>query len=157
VSVTEKTGDNTRKRVRKEINILACALNFCVCFTQCSSTSSFFRVSTETLRMVYVISLAFRGMFVQYQDVRESRSRRGNTSECQKEMRALIKTWESYMPGAVVTDRILHDGIMWMTPLQYEAYLPALEEDRDRNTDGTGDSVLDVSDEGLAQIEFRMQ
>jgi hypothetical protein len=157
VSVIAKTGDNTRRRVRKEINILACALNFCVCYTQCSSTSNFFRVSTETLRMVYVIALAFRGMLVQYQDARESCSRRGNTSECQKEMRALLKNWESYMPGDVVTDRILHDGILWMTPLQYEAHLPALEETRARNTDGTGDGILDVSDEELAHIEFRMQ
>jgi hypothetical protein len=72
-------------------------------------------------------------------------------------MRALLKNWESYMPGDVVTDRILHDGILWMTPLQYEAHLPALEETRARNTDGTGDGILDVSDEELAHIEFRMQ
>jgi hypothetical protein len=156
VSVIDKTGNRDQKRVRKCVNIFACALNFCIGFTQCSNPSHFFRISKESLRMVYVIALAFRSMLVQYQDLRESCSRRGDTLECQKEMRALHKTWENIMPGDVVTDRILRDGILWMTPLQYEERHPVAEDRSIGKVIGEPDGEENEFDEDIAHIEFRM-
>jgi hypothetical protein len=95
-------------------------------------------------------------MLVQYEELRESCSRRGDTLECQKEMRALHKTWENIMPGDVFTDRILNDGIFWMNPLQYEEHHPFSEDRSIRKAVGGPDGEENEFDEDIAQIEFRM-
>jgi hypothetical protein len=60
-------GMEEKKRVNKEMNILKCALNFCVTLLHIPNRASFWRVSMHFLRLVYIVALACRKLLVQYE------------------------------------------------------------------------------------------
>jgi hypothetical protein len=64
VQVTDGIYNGPQIMMRK-INLLNMALNFCVALTQIAGASKFLRNSTNSLRVIYFIAVAFRGLLVQ--------------------------------------------------------------------------------------------
>ena len=72
VSVTVEEKLESMCLVRK-ISIFNCALNFCIELTQSPNAAKFLRCSPDSLRMVYLVAVAFRNIVVEYEELRQVR------------------------------------------------------------------------------------
>jgi hypothetical protein len=72
VSVTVEDKVETMCLVRK-ISIFNCALNFCIALTQSPNAAKFLRISPDSLRMVYLVAVAFCNFVVEYEEIRPVR------------------------------------------------------------------------------------
>jgi hypothetical protein len=157
VSVKDASGSASRRELCKEVNVLKCALNFSIAFSQTSDTPKFLRSSPDALRMVYLVAVAFRNLLVRYEKLRSRRDIEVVGSEPGAEWSALRTCWEQLMPGDIVQKRLLDDGILQMSAKRYRELVPP---DLDRSlARGPGsrsqDDDLDDDDESL-MLEVRM-
>ena len=158
VLVRGKHGREEKKRVNKEVNILKCALNFCVTLMHIPNQASFWRVSVHSLRLVYVVALAFRRLLVQYEEIRVKRAQRVGGVDLGLQTSDLYKSWASFVPGGPVADRIVRDGTLVMTEeafevLREQSRRDVYENHRANEDDDDGD-VLE--EDPLEGAELRM-
>jgi hypothetical protein len=81
----------------RKINLLYLTLNVCVALTRTAGANKFLRSSTNSLRVIYVVAVAFHGLLVQYeklQDFRES-----DDAERRPAWRSMIAGWKRVLPG----------------------------------------------------------
>jgi hypothetical protein len=114
VSVTVEDKVETICLVRK-ISIFNCALAFFFALMQSPNAAKVLRSSPDSLRMVYLVALAFRNIVVEYEEIRPVR----HESKFGKQWAELISRWSILIPGNAVRSRILRDGIISMN---YEKY-----------------------------------
>jgi hypothetical protein len=156
VLVKGKQGREEKKRMNKEVNILKCALNFCVTLMHIPSQASFWRVSVHSLRLVYTVALAFRRLLVQYEEVRVKRAQRVGGLDLGRQTSDLYKTWASFVPGGPVADKSVRDGILVMTE---EAFAVVCEQNLRDVHESLRDDVDDdgvFEDDPLEGAELRM-
>jgi hypothetical protein len=144
VLVKGKHGREEKQRVNKEVNILKCALNFCVTLLHIPSQDSFWRVSVHSLRLVYIVALACRKLLVQYEEIRVKRSQRVGGVDFGHQTSDLYKTWAIFVPGGPVAERIVRDGTLVMTEEAFEVLCEQNRKDvteniRDDENDDDGD------------------
>jgi hypothetical protein len=113
VTVEDKVG--TMYLVRK-ISIFNCALNFCIELTQSPNAAKVLRSSPDSLRMVYLVAVAFRILVVEYEELRQVR----RESKFGKIWEELISRWSLLLPGNAFRSRILRDGIISMNYTTYQ-------------------------------------
>lgn len=158
VLVKGKYGREEKKRVNKEVNILTCALNFCVALLHTPNQDTFWRVSAHSLRLVYVMALAFRTLLVQYEESRVKRGQRAGGPDFGIQTSELNKTWASFVPGGSVADRIVREGLLVMTEEAFAAVcaqnLRDVPESLFDNADDHDDEAVD--DDPLEGAELRM-
>jgi hypothetical protein len=54
----------------RKVSIFSCALNFCIGLMQSPNPDKFLRSSPYSLRMVYLVAVAFRNLVVEYEELR---------------------------------------------------------------------------------------
>jgi hypothetical protein len=101
VSVTVEDTVEAMCLVRK-ISIFNCALNVCIALTQSPSAAKFLRSSPDSLRMVYLLAVAYRNLVVEYEELRPVRYE----SEFERKWEELILRWRLIIPGNAVHSKI---------------------------------------------------
>jgi hypothetical protein len=67
VLVKDNHGMEEKKRVNKKVNILKCALNFCLTLLHIPNQASLWKVFAQSLRLIYIVALACRKLLFQYE------------------------------------------------------------------------------------------
>jgi hypothetical protein len=145
VSVTVEDKVETMCLFRK-VSIFNCALNFCIGLMQSPNAEKFLRSSPDSLRMVYLVAVAFRILVVEYEELRQVR----RESEFGKKCEELISRWMLLFPGNAVRTRNLRDGIISMNYAIYQELNIDSEKER-----GAGHSSSDEED--LNKVEHDVQ
>jgi hypothetical protein len=145
VLVTGKHGREEKKRVSKEVSILKCALNFCVPLMHIPNQASFWRVSVHSLRLVYIVALACRRLFVQYKEIPVKRAQRVGGVDHSLQTSDLYRKWAGFVPGGPVADRIVRDGTLVMTEEPFEVLC-------EQNRRDVNESIRDNEDEDYGDI-----
>jgi hypothetical protein len=151
VSVTVEDKVETKCLVRK-ISIFNCALNFCIALTQSPNAAKFFRSSPDSLRMVYLVSVAFRNLVVEYEELRQVR----RESEFGKKWEELISRWSLLLPGNAVRSRILRDGIISMNYAKYQELNIDSEKDHGAGPSSSDEEDLNKVERDVQDIELRV-
>ena len=104
VTVIDGERKSTKPMVKK-INLLNLALNFCMALTQATCGNLFIRRSTNSLRMVYIVAVAFRGLLLQYEKLQNRRG--SNDPDFSTEWQSMIAMWKRVLPGEIAYSQIL--------------------------------------------------
>jgi hypothetical protein len=94
VSVTVEDKVETMCLFRK-VSIFNCALNFCIGLMQSPKADTFLRSSPDSLRLVYLVAVAFRNLVVEYEELRPVR----HDSESGKNGRSSSRAGGYYFQG----------------------------------------------------------
>jgi hypothetical protein len=90
-----------------------------IALMQSPNAAKVLRSSPDSLRMVYLVAVAFRNIVVEYEEIRPVR----HESEFGKRWGELISRWSLLIPGNAVRSRIVRDGIISMN---YEKNIKSL-------------------------------
>jgi hypothetical protein len=158
VLVKGNHGREEKKRVNKEVNIIKCALNFCVTFLHIPDQDRFWRVSVHSLRLVYIVALACRKRFFQYEEICVKCAQRVGGVEVGLQTSDVDKTWANFVPGGPVTGRIVRDDTLVMTEEAFEVLCEQNRRDvTDNIRDNENDDNCDVLEQDhLQEADLRM-
>jgi hypothetical protein len=148
VLVKGNHGRDEKKRVTKEVNILKCALNFCVTLLHIPNQYSFWRVYVHSLRLVYIVALACRKLPFLYEEICVKHAQRVCGVNVGLQTSDLYKTWANFVPGGPVVDRIVLDNTLVMTE---EAFEVLCEQNRRDITDNIRENENDDDCDVLEQ------
>ena len=146
-------GDEVASRILvRKISIFNCALNFCIAFTQSPNAAKFLRSSPDSLRMVYLVAVAFRNLVVQYEELRQDR----HDSEFGIKWDELISRWRLLMPASSVRSKILQDGIISMNYEKYQDLNIDSEKERGEGHSRSYEEDVNNVERDVQDIEFRV-
>jgi hypothetical protein len=121
----------------RKISIFNCALNFCIALTQSPNAAKVLSCSPDSLRMVYLVAVAFRNIVLEYEELRPVR----HDSEFGKKWEELMSLWRLLIPWNTLRSRIFRDGIISMNFEKYQELNIYSEKER-----GAGHSRSDEED-----------
>jgi hypothetical protein len=87
-----------------------------IALTQSPNVAKILRKSPDSLRMVYLVAVAFRNLVVEYEELRPVR----HDSEFVRKWEKLISRWRLLIPGNSVRSRILRYGIISINCAKYQ-------------------------------------
>jgi hypothetical protein len=135
------------RNLRRRISVLCCALNFCIAFTQSRNAAKFLRTNPHSLRMVYIVAIAFRNLLVKFAELHAVRMDNAFKSDWDE----LVLRWNTFMPGPDGRKQLEHDGLPSMDSAKYDEMNTAVSEaydgpDLDRDDDDEDTVERDVED-----------
>jgi hypothetical protein len=118
VTVTDGPTKTTVDNMAQPKNLLALALTYCVALTHSTTTRKFLRSSQCSLRMVYIVAVAFRDLVQQYEAV-QYRLDHDNPATVVA-WKKVTDAWLRVLPGDNVCARILNRDILNITKERYD-------------------------------------
>ena len=153
VTVTDGERKSTKPMVKK-INLPNLALNFCMALTQATCGNLFIRRSTNSLRMVYIVAVAFRDLLVQYEKLQNRRG--SNDPDFSTEWQSMIAMWKRVLPGESAYSQILtKEEILCMTSEKYKKQMKAVTS-LNAGHPHTSHQGVDEVQRDVEEIELRM-
>ena len=153
VTVTDGERKSTKPMVKK-INLPNLALNFCMALTQATCGNLFLRRSTNSLRMVYIVAVAFRDLLVQYEKLQNRRG--SNDPDFSTEWQSMIAMWKRVLPGESAYSQILtKEEILCMTSEKYKKQMKAVTS-LNAGHPHTSHQGVDEVQRDVEEIELRM-
>lgn len=118
VTVTDGSTKTTVENMVQPKNLLALALTYCVALTHSTTTRKFLRSCPYSLRMVYIVALAFRDLVQQYEAVqyRQDRENPATVAAWKK----MTDAWLRVLPGDTVCTRIVNREILNITKERFD-------------------------------------
>jgi hypothetical protein len=141
-------------RVNKDVDLLTCALNICVTLLHLPH-SQFWRVSVQSLRLVYVVALAIRKLLLHYEE-RQERQIGGSVCMQAERSKELEQTWAPFVCGENVSDMKEREGFLVMTRSEDEKLCQRKVSNRNEFASEDGGQENDETDDALEVAELRM-
>jgi hypothetical protein len=133
--------------VNKDVDLLRCALHICVTLLHLSH-SQFWRVSVQSLRLVYVVALAIWKLLLHYEERQERQI--GGSVSIQTEI------WAPFVCGENVSDKKKREEVLVMTRSEYEELFQRNVSNLNEFASEDGVQEDDETDDALKRAELRM-
>jgi hypothetical protein len=140
--------------VNKDVYLLTCALNVYVTLLHLSHRQ-FWRVSVQSLRLVYAVALAIRKLLVHHEE-RQERHVGGSVSIQAEMLKELGQIWALFVRGENVSDKKGREGVLLMTRSEYEELCQRNVSNLNEVASEDGGQEEDETDDALEGAELRI-